>query len=289
MSKNLLNLFKNARIANKPLILDGSMGALLSQMGFFWDTRRWMTDVIYTSPESILKLHKDYIKAGADIITTNTFRSNPAAIGNEESRLIAKKAINLAKEASRNTLTMIAGSNPPAEDCYKTSRNLTQKELEFNHCKHIDYLIESGADFILNETQGHLDEITVISKYCEKKEIPFIISLYFTEDLNLLSGENISRAIDLVMEHQPLSVGLNCMLPTVFDQFLKNYNFNYNWGFYLNCGAGVPTDKEIISGISPEKYAEIAAGYTNKKPSFIGACCGSSPEHIKKLKLKING
>jgi len=289
LHKELLNIFENARLKNKPLILDGSMGALLSQMGFFWDSRSWMTNVLDKSPETILSLHKEYIKAGADIITTHTFRSNPAAIGEKESTLWVIRAINLAKEAVENSRTIIAGSNPPAEDCYQVKRNLSKKELEINHYKHIDSLIDNGVDFILNETQSHLDEIEIICKYCAKNEIPFIISFYFNENLTLLSKESVSYVIDLVREHNPLTIGFNCMLPSVFSKIIKNYYFNFNWGFFLNCGVGAPTDKDIKCGISPKEYAIIAASYLDRNPSFIGACCGSSPEHIKKLKLEING
>lgn len=273
----------------KPLILDGSMGALLSQMGFYWDEKRWMTDAIMESAESVFKLHSDYIQAGANIITTHTFRTNPAAIGNNDSKVFVKKAVEIAKKACKETSTIIAGSNPPAEDCYQFQRNLSKKELEINHCNHIDLLTDNEVDLILNETQSHLDEIEIICDYCSKNEIPYIVSLYFKDDFTLLSGERLDTAIEFIKEHNPLAIGFNCIIPTVFNNFSADYDFNFNWGFYLNCGAGSPSDKDIKCGIQPDEYAKNVIQYTDQAPSFIGACCGSSPEHIKKLKANING
>jgi S-methylmethionine-dependent homocysteine/selenocysteine methylase len=273
----------------KPLILDGSMGALLSQMGFYWDEKRWMTDVIMESPETVFKLHSDYIEAGANIITTHTFRTNPAAVGNKDSKVFVKKAVEIVKKACNETSAIIAGSNPPSEDCYQIQRNLLKKELEINHCNHIDLLIDNEVDFILNETQSHMDEIKIICNYCSKNEIPYIVSLYFKDDLTLLSGERLDSVIEFIKEHNPLAIGFNCITPAAFINFSYNNKFQYLWGFYLNCGAGAPTDKNIKCGISPDEYAKHAIQHLDQAPSFIGACCGSSPEHIKKLKANING
>jgi len=288
LNENLLKLFNEAVINKKPLILDGSMGGLLSQLGFVWDSEKWMTDVIESSPETIVKLHEEYIEAGADIITTNTFRTNPAAIGAHQSKLMVEKATNLAKKVAEGTSVLIAGSNAPAEDCYKADRTINKKTLELNHCNHIDFLIDTGVDFILNETQSHLDEIKIICQYCAKNDIPFIVSLFFDKNLKLLSGESISTAIDMIREYDPISIGFNCIHPETFKIFMVQFDLKINWGFYLNCGSGNLTDQEIICGISPARYWKIVSSYLNKKPAFIGSCCGSSPEHIKILKIEIN-
>src|SRR5690606_37986424 len=105
-----------------------------------------------------------------------------------------RKSVTIAIEARDNLPVLIAGSNAPAEDCYQAERTLSKKDITYNHHKHIDLLMNAGCDFVLNETQSHIDEILIICKYCRKENIPFVISLFFNDELKLLSGEKLSDA-----------------------------------------------------------------------------------------------
>jgi homocysteine S-methyltransferase len=209
-----INPFSLSRRINRPLILDGSMGALLHKKGFVEDSFFWSTLANEKYPDEIIKLHKAYIKAGADIITTNTFRTNPTAIklsGRRYSDRYVKNAVKLAKKAVLDNSILIAGSNAPAEDCYQSKRTLTKKEIEQNHSIHIQQLIEYGCDFVLNETQSHFDEIKFIADYCNKNNVPFIMSFLFDEKLKLLDGNSLTKAIDYVLRKNPLAIGFNCI------------------------------------------------------------------------------
>ena len=287
MSNFNMDIFSEVRETKRPLILDGAMGSLLQQKGFESGGASWMTEVNEKNPEKIVEIHKEYIDAGANIITTNTFRTNPAAFDTAEAKNISKyveNAIKLATDSVRNSSIVIAGSNPPAEDCYQTERLLNNKILKLNHHNHIDLLINNGVDFILNETFSHLDEIMLVCDYCSSKNIPYIISLYLTDELRLLSGETLEDSLNLIKEHNPLAIGLNCISPEHFDKAFKKMDMKYNWGFYLNCGFDEHNVNDITCRVSPKTYGEIVKKYLEYKPSFIGTCCGSSPEHIKAIK-----
>ena len=287
MSKLNVNRFSEAREAKRPLIIDGAMGSLLQQKGFESSGASWMTEVNENNPEKIVKIHKEYISAGADIITTNTFRTNPAAFDKTEEINIpryVRNAVKLAKEAVGNSSVAIAGSNPPAEDCYQSERLINNKKLELNHHNHIDLLINSGVDFILNETFSHLDEIKLVCDYCSSNNIPYIISLYLNDELCLLSGETLENTLILIKEHNPLAIGLNCISPEHFEKAFKKMDIKYNWGFYLNCGFDEHNVNDITCRVSPKDYGKIVKKYLEYQPSFIGACCGSTPEHIETIK-----
>ena len=285
-----INPFSLAKRIHRPLILDGAMGSLLQQAGVPVDRKAWMTLANTLYPDKVLKIHKKYISAGADIITTNTFRTNPAALSDfSESRQLKfiRAAINLTKEAVNDLPVFIAGSNPPAEDCYQKKRKITQKELEKNHHNHISLLINNGCDFILNETQSHFDEIKIICEYCSRNSIPYIVSIYFDKNLRLLSGENLYETLSYTIDYSPLAIGINCISPSQYNKI--NKSFKFNWGFYLNCGSGNPEDEVIECGISPADYLKYVRSSLKYSPSFIGACCGSNPSHIKKIKGLLNG
>ncbi|MCH7774023.1 MAG: homocysteine S-methyltransferase family protein [Bacteroidetes bacterium] len=282
-----MNIFSEARKARRPLILDGAMGSLLQQKGFESGGASWMTEINEKNPEKIIEIHKEYIVAGADIITTNTFRTNPAAFDAAEAKNISKyveNAVKLAKESVRNSSVIIAGSNPPAEDCYQSERLINNKILKLNHHNHIDLLINNGVDFILNETFSHLDEIMLVCDYCWSENIPYIISLYLNDELRLLSGETLKDTLNFIRARNPLAIGINCISSENFEKAFKNMDINYNWGFYLNCGFNEHHVNEIKCRVSPKTYGEIVKKYLEYQPSFIGACCGSSPKHIKTIK-----
>jgi len=288
LQDKLALLFSFAKRIRRPLLLDGAMGSLLQQRGVRMHPQLWMSHANLSHPGKVIELHKAYINAGADIITTNTFRTNPVSLKNSQENISCKelvcRSVELAKEAIGDRQLLLAGSNPPAEDCYQIKRTISQKEIEANHTEHIESLMDSGCHFILNETQSHFDEISFIAKFCSKNAIPFVMSFFFTGELKLLSGENLFEVIKRIEEYHPLSVGLNCIQPKVFQKVYAKITKECNWGFYLNCGSSVINNDSITCGISPEEYTLEAEMYLKKNPSFIGACCGSSPKHTKALK-----
>ena len=284
------NPFEIAKDNKRPLILDGAMGSLLQQKGFKSNTSAWMTHINNESPETITLIHKDYIEAGADIITTNTFRTNPFALGETSlSKKEVKRAISLAKSAIGINDILLAGSNAPAEDCYQKERKISYKKLKENHLYHIDFLMDNGVDFILNETQSHIDEIEITSNHCSKNSIPFVVSLYIQDNMKILSGESVQDVVNFIWEHKPLAIGINCITPATFSKVMKLLNPTLNFGFYLNCLKGSPESATLECDISPVEYGEMIKNYLQFNPSFIGACCGSSPEHIHKIKEVIDG
>jgi len=287
-----INFFALAKRMKRPLILDGAMGSLLQQRGVKMHSALWMSLANLENPEIVKGIHDEYIEAGADIITTNTFRTNPLAINRLTSKKIkglVRKAVNIARAAAGDLPVLIAGSNAPAEDCYQVKRTITKKELEANHKSHIEELYSNGCHFILNETQSHFDEIKIISNYCSDNSIPYVISLFFGNDLNILSGENLSEIIKFIKDRNALAIGFNCILPSTMIKTKRLIKNTKHWGFYLNCGDGAYTDDNIECGISPKEYAKHVAEYTTLSPSFIGACCGSGPEHIRELKNITDG
>lgn len=294
MSKAYINNnpFSLSKRINRPLILDGSMGALLHKKGFVEDSFFWSTLANEKYPEEVFNLHKTYIKAGADIITTNTFRTNPTAIkfsGRRYSDRYVKNAVKLAKKVVGDDSVILAGSNAPAEDCYQSKRILTKKEIEQNHSIHIQQLIEHGCDFVLNETQSHFDEIKFIADYCNKNNIPFILSFLFDEKLKLLDGISLTKAINYVLRKNPLAIGFNCITSEILLKALQKIKPEFNWGFYLNCSKGFITDKIYSDGISVSGYSEIVKAALKYSPSFIGSCCGSTPTFTKQIKRILDG
>lgn len=286
------NLFTFARKINRPLLLDGAMGSLLQQRGIKPEGDLWTSLANLENPQIVFNIHKSYIESGADIITTNTFRTNPAAIASQRKikfKSIVKSAVQIAIEASKSQNVLLAGSNAPAEDCYQTERKISRKELEYNHRQHIYELMKNGCDFILNETQSHFDEIKIICDHCDKNNVPFVLSLLVNDKLKLFSGESVLEVIRYIWDKNPLCIGFNCITPITFSKIISKVKLDFNWGTYLNLGSGNYKDKRLVTAYSPNEYAKLIDGFLNKRPSFVGGCCGSNPNHIKKLRQVLDG
>lgn len=281
------------QIQNKPLILDGAIGSYIQQLGFMTDDILWTTKVNFENPELIIQIHREYINAGANIITTNTFRTNPASLNKSglsfSSPDYVKQAVSLTNQAADGTNVLVAGSNAPAEDCYQKLRTLSYVELEKNHKYHIDLLIDNDVHFILNETQGHVDEIKIICQHCDKNSIHYVISLYLDDNLNLLSGESVEYVLTFLQDYNPMAIGFNCISTEVFQKLIRSTKLPVLWGYYLNCGSGSPQDKVINCGVNPDEYLQIVKTSMEYHPSFVGSCCGSNPEHTKSLRKFFNG
>jgi S-methylmethionine-dependent homocysteine/selenocysteine methylase len=289
--KNIITYYENVK---RPLVLDGAIGSLIQQRNVELHKTLWSSYANIVAPEKVIEVHKEYINAGADIITTNTFRTNPTAYNKALLKIsnidFVKASVELAKEAiEENGNIFVAGSNPSAEDSYQTFRNTSKNEIELNHKSHVDMLWESGVDFILNETQSHFDEIKIICKHCNANQIPFIISLFVTQDGKILSGETLNEILKYVADFNPIAVGINCVTPEIFSGIIGNIDTKMRWGFYLNCGSGNFTDTEIFEGVTPANYIGIVNQNFKNEPFFIGSCCGSSPEHTKAIKEFIIG
>ena len=286
---NVKDFIQFQKTINRPLILDGAIGSLLQQRNVEMHKTLWSSYANIVAPEKVTEVHKEYINAGADIITTNTFRTNPISykkasleISNSD---FVKRSVELAQKAiDGNKNIILAGSNPPAEDSYQVFRNISQNVIELNHKNHIDMLWDSGVDFVLNETQSHLDEIKVICEHCNSNNIPFMISLFVTAEGKILSGESLFDVLKYVSNFNPIAVGINCVTPAIFQKNVSEIETKLRWGFYLNCGNGKFTDTEIFEGVTPANYIEIVKIKFKSEPLFIGSCCGSSPEHTKAIK-----
>ncbi len=276
----------------RPLVLDGAMGTLLIERGVKPHGALWTTLANYENPELVKQIHKEYIRAGAEIITTNTFNSNPASLklagkDENETEKLTELALSIAKKAREEMQSevIIAGCNAPAEDCYQRERTLSRNELLENHERHIDALWKNGADIIWNETHGHFDEIKIVCEICERENLPYVINFYFEEDLRLLSGEKLSDAVDFVLSEYPNAIiGFNCIAPKELRNFTSGKFVNKLWGFYLNCGSEDRTNGEMFCAISPEAYIGYIKEIIDENTVYVGSCCGSNPEHTEKIK-----
>ncbi|HRI47661.1 MAG TPA: homocysteine S-methyltransferase family protein, partial [Ignavibacteriaceae bacterium] len=148
----LFHDFRKRFKINHPLVLDGAIGTELLLNRGSDNQYLWALELNFTFPETVKSLHRKYLQSGAQILSTNTFRTNFLSYKNSRLDIPYSSFVNnsvaLAKYFKDEFNFLLAGCNAPAEDCYQKERTLSKELLHVNHLRHIEALYNSGVDFI---------------------------------------------------------------------------------------------------------------------------------------------
>ena len=280
---------------NKIKILDGAVGTELIQCGEKLPKYIWSANTNLTNPSLIYKIHKNYIQAGADYITTNTFRTTPRAfkktgLSIKEAYSKSKQSFDLALRAAKKATSKkikILGSIAPLEDCYSPQlfpgKKIATKEFE----EIGEWFNDKKIDYFLLETMNSIIETKICLKTIQKFNIPIWVSFNLLNSHQIRSGENLVDAINLIKKFPVNYLLLNCSpLERTCDALqiiIKNWSLK--WGIYPNLGIGEPSPDGIINKYSTNKeFLNLIIQSINLGASVVGGCCGTSPKHIRLIK-----
>ncbi len=276
------------------LILDGAMGTELLRQEVDLAPPLWSANAIVRAPHRVRNVHFHYLNAGADIITTNTFRSNVRALrkaGMEERwEEINMRAVEFAFEARERYRparpVLIAGGLAPVEDCYRPEDVPPDDELREEHLRQAQLLAMLGVDFLLAETMMTVRESVAASAACAESGKEFAISFVTHADGSLLSGEPLSAAVDAVSEFGPAAILINCVSARDMHRAytaLRSLT-SLPTGCYANTGDPGPQGEEAIRrDVDISAFSEASRVWVDAGASIIGGCCGTMPEHIEAL------
>lgn len=285
------------RLDEKPvLILDGAMGTELFRRGIHTRLPIWSAQALIENPELVREIHMDYIRAGAEIITTNTFRTTTRALGKKGLGNRAKEltllAVNLAKQArdqSADKAVWIAGSVAPLEDCYEPDL-IPDSETAFReHDELIASLVKGGVDLILIETMNTIQEAVAAARAAQEHQLPIFISWTCGSDGKILSGEHIDEAIKQLEPYDPAAFLVNCTPSKDIPSALRKMRNTTKTpiGAYANVGKAEPIfGWEFTRELDASSYADEAEIWIQEGAKIVGGCCGTTPEHIAELKRR---
>ena len=293
------------------LILDGAMGTMIGEM----TGKTGNSDELnLTNPDLIKEIHRRYLKAGADIITTNTFSAQRVSQSDyhleEKAREIALQGARIARQcadefSSSDKPRFVAGSIGPTNKTCSMSpdvsnpalRDLTYDELWDAYYEEADALIEGGVDALLIETvfdtlnaKVAIDaSMQAMEKY--GKKLPLMLSITVSDLAGrTLSGQTLDAVLASVSTYPIFSIGLNCsfgakqMLP-----FLRQlaHKAPYYVSAYPN--AGLPNAMglydETAESMAPQMGQMVEEGLVN----IIGGCCGTDDRFIEKYQSLVEG
>ena len=283
--------------------LDGGLGQEINNRAVQENSHPlWSVKVMFDAPEIVVGVHKDFITAGAQVITVNNYTATPTRLnrhGYGDKFLVAHQlAIDLVlraiaeaqAEQGKKYDVNIAGCLPPLAASYVASAALNYQQSYDQYCQ----LIEAQAghvDLFLVETISNITEARAAIAALKAAGQKSFIGLTLSDDLSnsLRSGESLARAIDMLGAEGIDGLCVNCSFPEAIDAAMpllaaSGLRFGgYANGFTSIAGLAPGTTVDNLQArrdLSPAVYARYALGWAEAGASIIGGCCEIGPAHI---------
>ena len=294
-----LDFFKQTRI------LDGGMGQELLARGMKPKGTLWSASALLDKNyhQLLLDTHRDFVKAGAEVIVTATFTTRRKRLrdNNVEDKFeyLNKKAGQIALDVKKEFPNIfIAGGIPPQNLTYEADSR-SEDEI-INNFNEQAKLLNPYVDFFYFDVWSSIKEFKCGIKAIKEFNKPYLIGIHISEGTNLPSGENISD-IKSIIDKQLLGVMLSCVSPENFETNLEELkNLNVPFGFKINAFVTTKPKNGYSStftksngnpneflgqrkDLTPKKVGEIAKKFHDSGATILGGCCETRPAHIKKI------
>jgi S-methylmethionine-dependent homocysteine/selenocysteine methylase len=298
--------------------LDGATGTELQRRGVDTSLPLWSARALIAAPATrvLQTVHADYIHAGADILTTNTFRTHRrtlerAGIGSR-ARELTQLAVQIAQDATRSVdrKIFVAGSMSPLEDCYIPELVPPDGALWIEHTEMARDLAQAGCDLLLVETMNTIREAVIAARCANATGLPVCVSFIVGPNglppdrvnvaqaaetrtqLKLLSGESFNDAVAALRSINPAVILINCVPLANIDRAFTELRAAHFGpiGLYANVGhAEDQVGWTLTDDVVPDAYARHAQQWVRQGAAIIGGCCGTTPDHIAALKNGMRG
>ena len=290
---------------NKIKLLDGSMSFPMEQLGYNLKNKLWTGMALISDPDIIKNIHKDYINAGADYISTSTYQVSYDRLQNmgyqsSEIKKVFQKSVDLVKEAikesgSKKEIKIVGSFGPfasydPNASEYVGKYNSTDDEIKNFHLNNINIIEETDLDIILYETIPCLREIKVLSKVLSQTNKEIWISITCNENIEFRDGSSFKEACKIISQiEQITTMGINCFSPLLVEKALKELKkySNKKTLVYPNSGEKYNPKDKYWSGKNEFNNLMIK-NWLSLSPDIIGGCCRVGYDNIKKMREEID-
>jgi homocysteine S-methyltransferase len=275
-------------------VCDGAMGTELYARGIF--INRCFDELNLSAPTLIREIHQDYVKAGAEILETNTFGSNRkrlSAFGlGEKVHAINQAAVRLAREAA-GTDAFVAGAVGPLGCWLEPLGPMSFAEARAIFREQIDVLLDAGVDLLMLETFTEIHELreaVFAAREAAGKGFPVVAHVTIEDDGALRDGTSTEKFTRLLQEWPVDIIGLNCSSgPRVMLETVEKMLALTDKPLSVMPNAGVPTSVEgrNLYLCSPEYMAQYARRFLQTGVRLIGGCCGTTSRHIREIRKEV--
>ncbi len=266
---------------------DGAMGTMLMEAGV--PPEHCFEELCVSAPEKILRIHEEYIAAGARVIETNSFGANKVRLEkhglDDRVNEINWSAARLARDAVRGKggVYVAASVGPLGITAEQAAERGIDRKAVF--MEQVGALLDGGANLIFFETFLDFEELSLALEVKQTlHHCPAICSLACPPEGRLASGMPIVEAFDKLREQGADIVGVNCVFgPNGLLRLLENIPAEGLLAAYPNAGRPKYHEGRFLYYMTPGYFAEAARGFVAQGANLIGGCCGTRPEHIAAL------
>src|SRR5688572_21768557 len=281
-------------LASRVLVCDGAMGTMLYAKGIFLN--RSFDELNLTQPDLVAEVHQAYIRAGADVIETNTFGANRVKLGafglGDSVAALNTQGARIARHAARET-AYVAGAIGPLGIRIEPWGKTGVDEAEEHFREQARALLEGGVDLFVLETFRDVNEIgAAIRAVRSVCELPIVAQVTTEEDGNSLDGAAPETFVPQLEQLGASLVGVNCSVgPAAMLETVERMGRVASVPLSAQPNAGRPREIEgrNIYLSSPEYMASYARRFIAQGVRLVGGCCGTTPEHIRHIKVAVRG
>ncbi len=283
-------------LETKPVVvLDGATGTELQRRGVATPLPLWTADAAVRAPDVLRQIHRDYLDAGADIVTANTFRTTPYTmrkLGRPQSDAVewTQRSVDVAREVCAQAgHGLVAGSMAPLEDCFRPELVPPGDVLLHEHAKHARHLADAGVDLLLVETMNTAREAHDAAQVALETGLPVLVSMVLDPDGegDVYSGEDLDVAWAHVRSLPVDALLVNCAPPHVVTAALERMHWKGETrprGAYANFGVENDVNGWTPNATTPpDTYGEVARTWQQLGARILGGCCGTTPAHVRAL------
>lgn len=276
-------------LRHKIIVADGAMGTMLYSRGIYINQCFEFLNVL--RPEMVKQIHREYLMAGAEVIETNTFGANEVKLSGFglQDRVfeINFQGAQLAKEVAGES-AFVAGSIGPLGKPLAPMGIISTDEALGYFKQQVEALLEGGVDIFVLETFSDIVEIkTAIKAIRSLTNKPIIAQMTLMEDKKTIYGISPEEIAKELSGEDIDVLGLNCSVgPAILLECIERMRPHTSLPLSAQPNAGLPknVDGRLIYLATPEYMAEYARRFIQSGVNMVGACCGSTPEHIKAIK-----
>jgi homocysteine S-methyltransferase len=274
------------------LVCDGAMGTMLYQRGIFLN--RSFDELNLAQPELVGEVHQAYIRAGADVIETNTFGANRIKLAHfgiaDQTHRVNLEGARIARRVAREHV-YVAGSIGPLGVRIEPWGKMGADEAEAMFSEQARALDEGGVDLFLLETFRDVNELQAAIRAVRAiTGKPIVAQVTTEEDGNTLDGTPPETFTPALEQAGASLIGLNCSVgPAAMLETLERMSRLTPLKLSAQPNAGRPRDVEgrNIYLSSPEYMASYARRFINNGVKLVGGCCGTTPEHIRHIRQAV--
>ncbi len=288
-------------LRDRPLVLDGAMGTMLACA--VPDGPDAPEELNLAHPEAVAAVHREYVAAGSDAITTNSFGASAVVLAEhgladrvaEINRAAATIARGVA-DAVRDRPIFVVGDIGPTSKLPALGQ-IAFEELVATYREQIAALLSGGVDALLAETCQDPLQTKAAAVAAEEafaavgRRVPLLLSVTIEQSGTMLLGTEPGAAVAALAPYRPAALGMNCATgPEAMEPHLALLAAHSPLPLLCQPNAGIPenVEGEAVYPLDPEGFAELLADYAARfHIAVVGGCCGTTPEHIAALARRI--